>query len=823
MPFRLTGAEAGYRGLLEAAPDAMVVVNAQGEIVLLNVQAEAKFGYRRDELLGQTITNIIPVGLVERVVAPHLRAPEDAIAQHLGEGIELYARHKDGSEFPIEVMLSPLESADGLFMTASIRDITKRKAAERLLARAEAQYHGLLEAAPDAMVVVNAAGEIVLLNVQAETQFGYPRDELLGQPVTNIIPNGFAEQLRTAHHGPSEAGFAPHNRSTYAEGIELSARRKNGSEFPIEIMLSPLESADGVLVTAAIRDISARKKAMELILSRDRAESANRAKSRYLAGVSHELRTPLNGILGYAYLLHMEGDLSPIQAQRVEAMLEAGKHLLEMITSILDLSQIEAGRLELDPSNVDPLAIATACLDLVRPSAQARNLRLSVVYTPDIPRLVLADPIRLRQILLNLLSNAVKFTDSGSVSLRLRVNDTGERLRIDVADTGPGIAPSQRTKLFRDFERLDSQAVRQIEGSGLGLALSAELAALMGGQLGYEDNPDGGSVFWLELPMTTSSGLAPPAEVSEAANRQALAGEPDVAPLKILLVDDVAMNRDIAGSFLRFAGHQVTGVDSGADAVEAAASQDFDVILMDVQMPGMDGLEATRRIRRLGGSRGQVPIVAVTAQAFAEEVQECRKAGMTENLTKPFSPHRLIATVQRAVAAGLPPESAYVETERRLLQLPVFDRAAFDQTAAFLSPEAVNSYLLTLTEQSRALLAKMRAAHREQAISTEIAEAVHNLAGSAGMFGMVRLTEALRTFSEVMRPGGAHASLLDRKIMTRCLVAAIRASLRTMKQLRSQIPGSTRPMMFGDAAQAKPAPVDTPRRSHGAPSATIAP
>jgi protein-histidine pros-kinase len=823
MPFRLTGAEAGYRGLLEAAPDAMVVVNAQGRIVLLNVQAEAKFGYRRDELLGQNVTNIIPKGFVERVVSAHLRSPEDAIAQHLGEGIELYARHKDGGEFPIEVMLSPLESADGLFMTASIRDITKRKTAERLLARAEAQYHGLLEAAPDAMVVINPAGEIVLLNVQAEMQFGYPRDELLGQPVTDIIPHGFAEQLRAVHIGPSEPGFAPHSGGTFAEGIELSGRRKDGSEFPIEIMLSPLESADGVLVTAAIRDISARKKAMELILSRDRAESANRAKSRYLAAVSHELRTPLNGILGYAYLLHMEGGLSPIQTQRVEAMLEAGKHLLEMITSILDLSQIEAGRLELDPSNVDPLEIATACLDLVRPSAQARNLRLSMVYTPDIPRLVLADPIRLRQILLNLLSNAVKFTDSGSVSLRLRVDHTGERLRIEVADTGPGIAPSQRTKLFRDFERLDAQAHRQIEGSGLGLALSADLAALMGGQLGYEDNPEGGSVFWLELPMTSSRAISAPAEASEATTRQAAASEPSVAPLNILLVDDVAMNRDIAGSFLRFAGHQVTAVESGADAVAAASTQDFDVILMDVQMPGMDGLEATRRIRHLSGSRGQVPIVAVTAQAFAEEVQECRKAGMTENLTKPFSPHRLIATVQRAVAARPQPESRCIETERRLLQLPVFDRAGFEQTAAFLSPEAVNSYLSTLTEQSRALLAQLRTAHREDAISTEIAEAVHNLAGSAGMFGMVRLTEALRTFSEAARSDVMRASRHDMTIMTRCLVAAIRASLRSMKQVRSQMRGSTRPIMFDKGPHSKPAPVDTPRRDHRAPSASLAP
>jgi PAS domain S-box-containing protein len=253
-------AESGakYRGLLEAAPDAMVVVNQAGEIVLLNVQAEKQFGYHRDELLGQKVTNIIPEGFAERLIADDLRSAADALAQQIGTGIELTARRKDGSEFPIEIMLSPLESAEGILVTAAIRDISVRKEAEMHLARMEGRYRGLLEAAPDAMVVVNQGGEIVLLNVQAEKQFGYHRDELLGQKVTNIIPEGFAERLiadRT--RGPPPTRW----RRKIGTGIELTARRKDGSEFPIEIMLSPLESADGTLVTAAIRDISVRKAA----------------------------------------------------------------------------------------------------------------------------------------------------------------------------------------------------------------------------------------------------------------------------------------------------------------------------------------------------------------------------------------------------------------------------------------------------------------------------------------------------------------------------------------------------------------------------------
>jgi PAS domain S-box-containing protein len=248
---------ARYRGLLEAAPDAMVVVDQAGKIVLLNVQAEKQFGYHRDELVGQQVKNIIPEGFAERLIADGTRSAADALAQQIGTGIELSGRRKDGTEFPIEIMLSPLESTEGILVTAAIRDITVRKAAERHLAQMEGRYRGLLEAAPDAMVVVDQAGKIVLLNVQAEKQFGYHRDELVGQQVKNIIPEGFAERL-IADGTRSAADALAQQIGT---GIELSGRRKDGTEFPIEIMLSPLESTEGILVTAAIRDISVRREA----------------------------------------------------------------------------------------------------------------------------------------------------------------------------------------------------------------------------------------------------------------------------------------------------------------------------------------------------------------------------------------------------------------------------------------------------------------------------------------------------------------------------------------------------------------------------------
>ena len=361
--------ESRYRGLLEAAPDAMVVVNQGGEIVLLNVQAEKQFGYRRDELVGQRVKNIIPEGFAERVIADATRSVADALAQQIGMGIELSGRRKDGSKFPIEIMLSPLESAEGILVTAAIRNISRRKAAEQHLVQMEGRYRGLLEAAPDAMVVVNQSGEIVLLNLQAEKQFGYRRDELVGQKVKNIIPEGFAERLIA--DGTRSAADALAQQ--IGMGIELSARRKDGSAFPIEIMLSPLQSAEGILVTAAIRDISARKKSEEdnaalenqataLQTARDELELRVEERTKELAAAnqilegsnlelkqfayiaSHDLQSPLRSISGFVQLLQLEyqGKLDEQAHDWIRRTVRAIEQMRTLIRDLLSYSRVDA-------------------------------------------------------------------------------------------------------------------------------------------------------------------------------------------------------------------------------------------------------------------------------------------------------------------------------------------------------------------------------------------------------------------------------------------------------------------------------------------------
>ena len=487
----LAAMEGRYRGLLEAAPDAMVVVNQQGEIVLLNVQAENRFGYPRDELVGQLVTNIIPEGFAERLIADDLRSADDALAQQIGTGIELSARRKDGSEFPIEIMLSPLDSTEGILVTAAIRDISVRKAAEEHLGQMEGRYRGLLEAAPDAMVVVNQGGEIVLLNVQAENQFGYPRDELIGQQVKNIIPEGFAERL-IADDLRSAADALAQQIGT---GIELSGRRHDGSEFPIEIMLSPLESADGILVTAAIRDISVRKAAEEnLLLNVAELNRSNEELGQFAYIASHDLQEPLRMVTSYTQLLsrRYKGQLDADADEFIAFAVDGAIRMQQLIEDLLAFSRVATTGNELVDTSSE-FAIEQALQNLHWAIKDSGAL-----VTHDPLPTVQADGMQLVQLFQNLIGNAIKYQNPGIPRVHVSaVLDGGTRWKFAIKDNGLGIDPQFFERIFGMFQRLHKRD--EFSGTGIGLAICKKIVDRHGGDLSVESTIGQGSTFSFAL------------------------------------------------------------------------------------------------------------------------------------------------------------------------------------------------------------------------------------------------------------------------------------------------------------------------------------
>lgn len=488
--------EAKYRDLLEFTPDAILIVNVTGRIVLANAQCQKVFDYARSELIGQRIEILLPGRYQQGHVGHRSAFFEHPRTRTMGAGLELFGQRKSGSEFPVEISLSPLETEEGLMVMCAVRDITDRQEARR---KSDRKFRDLLESAPDAMVIVNESGQIVLINTQTVRLFGWKHEELLGKPVETLVPQRF----RRAHPAHRSSFFTQPKVRQMGAGLELYGLRKDDSEFPVEISLSPIQTEEGLLIASTIRDATDRKRTEQVL------QEANRLKSEFLANMSHELRTPLNGILGFSELLVDQrfGPLNDKQREYIRDIHECGKHLLQLINDVLDLSKVEAGKMEVYPEVFDPKAAIAAVVSIVAPLARKKQVRLHPPVVQGIESVTL-DAQKFKQILFNLLSNAVKFTDaSGQIFVQLESEDP-ERVRLIVRDTGIGIAPADLPRLFEAFRQLDSSLTRRHEGTGLGLTLTRKLVALQGGHIEVQSVQGTGSTFTVSLPKVFSSTTA---------------------------------------------------------------------------------------------------------------------------------------------------------------------------------------------------------------------------------------------------------------------------------------------------------------------------
>ncbi|HEX8611896.1 MAG TPA: ABC transporter substrate-binding protein [Telluria sp.] len=637
--------EARVRAVLEASPEAMLILDADGRIRYANHLCASSFGYAVDAL----------VGMPAERLAPGVREPG-------APNRVITAQRRDGTEFPAEVNRTPMLS-QGLSLTiVSLRDISERQRAEQALKALAARLHEILQMMPIGLYIKDTEGRVTLMNSACESQFGLTLARL----------GGDAQGARGTLSAREREAFAG---GVMLDDVETLYNARLQRELHVRTIRKTVSNEQGQCeyLIAMMIDISAsigteqqlrelndhleervQQRTAQLDQAKKVAEEASMAKGQFLANMSHEIRTPMNGVIGMAYLA-LKTDLNPRQRDYIEKIRFAGEHLLGIIDDILDFSKIEAGKLEVEMVAFTLDHVIQTLTTVVAPKAATKDLALVFELDPALPRALQGDPLRLGQVLINYTHNAIKFSDSGSITIRIdNIDDRPDDclLRFQVCDNGIGLTPEQTAKLFQSFQQADTSTTREYGGTGLGLAICKQLAQLMGGEVGVESHPGSGSCFW----FTARVGKLDPGSLGADSGQQPDAAAGARAPgqdallrgARILLVEDNIFNQQIALEMLEEAGCVVCLAQNGLEALDLLAKTGFDVVLMDVQMPVMDGLQATRLIRldpRLAGLR----VLAMTATATSEDRARCMAAGMDDFISKPIQPALLCEVVARWV------------------------------------------------------------------------------------------------------------------------------------------------------------------------------
>jgi PAS domain S-box-containing protein len=645
------GLKTGDEGLILLATDEGTIL-VRHPFVAENVgRNNASTGPLFTELLQRSpaglAKTISPVDGIERWNAyAHLTSSNLVVSAALSEREELASWRR-------QAMLQAIVVGVIIFLIVGCaiylqREIAQRAEAERAAAASGEQYKLLADNSTDVIVRLGFDGLRRYVSPSAATVLGYAPEELIGRDATQLTHEEDRALL--------EAAWGRLRRGEGDQILTYRMRRKDGGWIWVETTLSAVidpGSGEPREMVAVIRDIGNRRSmeaelvatVRELEAARDSAEQAARAKSQFLATMSHEIRTPLNGVIGFADLLSRT-PLTQEQRNYVEMQLEAGKTLLSIINDILDFSKLEVGKLDITATPVDFRPVIEGCVGWFQAAAREKGLKLDCGIAEDLPRLIQLDGGRLQQILANLLSNAVKFTRRGvvSVSVRRGQSPRGARLAIAVSDTGIGIPQEKLGMLFQRFSQIDGSISREFGGTGLGLAISQRLAQLMGGGIAVTSEYGVGSIFTLDLPLEPA---AP--EMREVA--PAVAALP--GQLRVLLVEDNRTNQKLIEALLGELGYAIETAQNGEEAVKAVSEKSYDLVLMDVQMPVMDGLQATKRIRALGGEKGEVPIIAITAHVRPEDVARCKAAGMQAHVGKPINREALKTAIAACVGKSI--------------------------------------------------------------------------------------------------------------------------------------------------------------------------
>lgn len=734
----LEQSEERNRLIMNSALNAIINIDSKGKITFWNTQAEKIFGWKRKEVVGTFLS--------ESILSNQQKNDHSDGIKHLlntGEGpvlnkqLELQAIKKDGTEFTIEISIIPIKQNNELFFCSFIQDISKRKKAETTLKFQEEKYRNIIAHMNLGLIEVDTTDTIQFANQSFADISGYEVSELMGKRPEDIFVFGENFEIMQTKQGLRKQGIS--------DIYQIPIKNKRGELRWWAISGAPNFDDKGNLVgSIGIHlDITEQKQLeIDLEAEKQKAEEASRAKESFLANMSHEIRTPLNAIIGFLRELSKQ-ELTDLQKKYIENSSIASKHLLAIINNILDISKIEAGEMSIENEDFILENSINNVITVLHPKANQKGIDLISNCNALISKVVKGDALRIEQILFNLVGNSLKFTHKGKIKISCKlINDypNSQDISISISDTGIGMDKEFLNSIFRKFSQEDLEVTRKFGGTGLGMAITKELVQLMKGRIEIESEKNVGTTIHIFLHFKKG-------DVSNLKNTNRESTTTSLENISILLVEDNDMNRMVAQNSLQYYNCRVTEAENGIEALEVLKKEKFDIILMDIQMPEMDGIEATRIIRT--EFKLTTPIIALTANAFKSEIEKCKKAGMNDYVTKPFDEANLIETIAKHTIhkGNKVPKAKKVKTNHKLYNLSSLNNLSRG------NKEFVEKMVTIFIDQANSTIEKVADAIEVENF-IEVSQLIHKIKPSIEGIGVTSIIDDVRILEKISKEQG---------------------------------------------------------------------